>query len=1049
MFKQLLLVITLFVSLIAQSQNYYFENYSVNSGLPNSKVYDILQDQKGYIWLATPSGLSRFDGESFKTYGLEEQISESTANALFQDSKNNLWVGFDNGEVYLRDGKTFRLIIGDSINPKNSINDITEDLKGNIIAVSNGGGVFIIQHPLKTNQNISHYTAKDGINEIIFTCGVLKDGRVLFTTSTDLMYMDADSIKFHKFRPKDFPSFFLTTCFLEDSNGNIWLGKYNGGLIKYNPKTGEYLFIDLRDGLAKDWVSAIFEDSNGLIWVGTFGAGLSLIEDDKIKINFNNSNGISGLKIYNIIEDNEGNILISTRENGFQIFKGNQFLSLTENNGLPNQQIWDVCQVNDTVALLATNNGVAEITFTSPLAVKVTEVFNKTNNHLISNNIRTLTKDNDGNIWIGTALYGIQKYDVKTGQFIYNKFLNSNLPRQVKRINDIEIIGDELYIATVEGIVHHEISKNITQRLTQIKGLSGNDISSLYVSNNGRLWIGVNSNGINYIENQTITSLPKTVNITPICFTENSKGDLYIGTLKGVYQLQQDTVIRILNAKHGLLSNYVSLIHFIDDDRLLIGSNNGLNIYNLKTKKIIHYNEKLGFTGIESKKGAFERFNDDVLLIGTTGGLMIFNTKANEKKTVEPLIHITEMKMNMKEKEMVQGEKYLYSDNSFLFNYHAISLNNQANLSYQVKLEGIDQSWREPTQSQNISFSKLSPGNYTFMVKARTFDSIETDEPASYTFTIKPPFWLTWWFISGSLFIIIITVFSAVRYRIYKLQKEKKELEQKVADRTKEISQKNILLAETNKHITDSINYAKRIQHATMRPESHLKDLYEKSFIVYLPKDIVSGDFYWFAKKGNKLIVAAADCTGHGVPGAFMSMLGIAFLNEIVGKMTKISAGNILQKLRENVIRALHQRDGGDTAKDGMDIALIVFDEKTKSVQFSGAYNPLYIIRDGELIEQKGDRMPIGVHSRDNETFSNHKIDLQENDQIYFFTDGFADQFGGPKGKKMNYKRFRKLIVDQNGLNETQQQENLLKAFHEWKGEHDQLDDVLLIGLKV
>lgn len=1049
MLNKVLLSILLILSGIGQSQNYYFENYSVKKGLPNSKIYDILQDNEGYIWLATPSGLSRFDGEAFKAYDHENGISESIANALFLDSKNKLWVGFDNGELYVKIGKSFQLIINDSINPKNNISDITEDTKGNIIASSVGSGVFIIQHPLESHQLIKHFTAKDNLDEVVFKCETLRDGRVFFTTSTDLMYMEADTMLFHRYRPKGFPIYFPTVCFLEDSKGNIWIGKFNGGLYKYNPKTGEYKYLEIRDGLAQNFVSTLHEDSNGQIWVGTFGGGLSLIENDKVKINYNNSNGISGLKIHNIIEDKEGNILIATHENGFQIFKGNQFLSLTENNGLPNQQIWDVCKLNDSIILLGTNNGIVEVKLESNLNADILSIYNKSNTELISNNIRTLKRDNEGNIWIGTSLSGIQKYDAVKKEFIYNSFINSHLDSRVKRINDIEISGDELYIATINGLIHHEISKGHTQTLTQIRGLSANDISSLYLGKNNKLWIGVRNNGINYIEDHTITALQKTADITPNCFTENSKGDLFIGTLKGVYQLIGDSIAKILDVKNGLLSNYVSMIHFIDDDRLLIGSNNGLNIYNFTENKITNYDKELGFTGIESKKGAFEKFNDHVFLIGTTGGLMIYNTDANIKKTVDPTVHITNIKVNMKDKEMIPNEHFHYSDNSFLFNYHAISLNNQVNLTYQVMLDGLDQNWREATQSQNISFSKLSPGYYTFKVKARTFDGIENKTPAVYSFTISPPFWLTWWFISGSLLIIIVIVFSAVRYRIYMLQKEKKILEQKVADRTKEISQKNELLANKNKHITDSINYARRIQHATMRPESQLKDLYDKAFIIYLPKDIVSGDFYWFAKKGDKLIVAAADCTGHGVPGAFMSMLGIAFLNEIVGRMTEISAGDILQKLRANVIKALHQTDETDTAKDGMDIALVVFDIKKQIVQFSGAYNPLYIVRKGEVIEQKGDRMPIGVHVRDQEAFTNHIIDLEKDDQLYIFTDGFADQFGGPKGKKMNYKRFRKSITDQFKINEEQQQENLLKAFHDWKGDQEQLDDVLLIGLKV
>ena len=180
-----------------------------------------------------------------------------------------------------------------------------------------------------------------------------------------------------------------------------------------------------------------------------------------------------------------------------------------------------------------------------------------------------------------------------------------------------------------------------------------------------------------------------------------------------------------------------------------------------------------------------------------------------------------------------------------------------------------------------------------------------------------------------------------------------------------------------------------------------------------------------------------------------MSMLGIAYLNEIVGRMNKFVASDILEKLRDNVINALHQSNSADTAKDGMDIALIILDTETRKLQFSGAYNPLYIIREGELIEQKGDRMPIGVHARDKEAFSNHKVNLLAGDQLYFFTDGFADQFGGPKGKKMNYKRFKNLILEQENQELPQQRENMLLAFNDWKGKQEQLDDVLVIGVKV
>lgn len=1027
------------------AQTYYFENYSVRQGLPNSKIYDILQDNEGYIWLASPSGLTRFDGKDFVSYGSKENIGESSVRSIFLDSDKRLWIGFENGEVYVKIKDTFQLVINDSINPKGEVADITQNMDGDIIIGTFGSGVIIIKDPLSANQEIIHIGGKAEIT----TCQTLSNGKVYLVTGVDIMYIEPDSSELLYYRPEGFPKFFRTVCFLEDSQGNIWIGKYNGGLYKYNPKTGKYLFFDMRDGLAKNFVSTLFEDSKGQIWVGTWGGGLSLITNDQIQINFDQLNGLSGLKIYKIIEDKEGNILIATRENGFQIFKGKQFLSMTENDGLPNLQIWDIAGLDNDHVLLATNNGIAQIEFKSSIQAEVKSIFNQGNSKLISDNIRNLKKDNEGNIWVGTALSGLQKFNVKKQEFEYDHFLNSNLPRNAKMVSDLEVQGDELYIGTVDGLVHHEIKGKRTQKLSQVSGLSGNDISSLYLGKDGKLWVGVRNLGVNFIEDHTITALTKTKGITPMCFAENKQGDLWIGTFNGVYKLQADSVIKVLDKDSGLLSNYVSLIHFLDEDKILIGSNNGLNIYHLSTGKITHYNKNLGYTGIETKNGSFLERPNGVLLLGTTGGLMIFNTESDERRAIEPFVHISDMKVNMEGRTMFPNKKYHHSENSFLFNYGAISLSNQPDLVYQVMMEGIDMDWREPTQSQSISYSQMAPGTYTFKVKAITFDGIENTVPAQYHFYIRPPFWRTWWFISSSLLIIFASFFSGVRYRIYLLKKEKKVLEQKVVDRTKEISQKNELLADKNKHITDSINYARRIQYATMRPETHLNELYSGAFILYIPKDIVSGDFYWYAKRGKHLIVAAADCTGHGVPGAFMSMLGIAYLNEIVGRMNKFVAGDILQKLRANVIGALNQSDSAETAKDGMDIALFVLDTESHQLQFSGAYNPLYILRKGELLEIKPDRMPIGVHARDKEPFSNHEVELEKDDQLYIFTDGYADQFGGPKGKKMNYKRFKELIKQQEGLSNHEQHKNLLKAFNDWKSEQDQLDDVLLIGLKV
>ncbi len=249
--------------------------------------------------------------------------------------------------------------------------------------------------------------------------------------------------------------------------------------------------------------------------------------------------------------------------------------------------------------------------------------------------------------------------------------------------------------------------------------------------------------------------------------------------------------------------------------------------------------------------------------------------------------------------------------------------------------------------------------------------------------------------------------------------------------------------------ITDSINYASRIQSALLPQQKTLQKALPQHFILFLPRDIVSGDFYWASEMDNKVILAAADCTGHGVPGAFMSMLGITFLDEIVNKRNVISANEILNDLREEVIKALKQTGKEEEQKDGMDIALCVYDRDTAQLEFSGAYNSLYLIRNNELEEYKADRMPISYYGDIYQSFNNQLIQIKPGDTIYIFSDGYADQFGGPKGKKFKYRALQELLLSIHTESMEQQKQILEQQFMDWKGEIEQIDDVIVIGLKL
>ena len=250
------------------------------------------------------------------------------------------------------------------------------------------------------------------------------------------------------------------------------------------------------------------------------------------------------------------------------------------------------------------------------------------------------------------------------------------------------------------------------------------------------------------------------------------------------------------------------------------------------------------------------------------------------------------------------------------------------------------------------------------------------------------------------------------------------------------------------KELTESIKYASYIQNALLPSHKDIKKLLPEHFVIFIPRDIVSGDFYWITKRKSEIILAVADCTGHGVPGAFMSILGITLLSEIVNRASYTSAGSILNQLRESVMRALNQRGTEEEQKDGIDMAICVVNLETNILQCAGAFNPVYIIKKNRLIEVQGDKMPIGIAALEENSFANHRFDLDEGDLVYLFSDGFVDQFGGREGKKFKYQPFRNLLLSISNLPMHVQKNELFKAFNHWKGNLAQLDDVLMFGFR-
>jgi serine phosphatase RsbU (regulator of sigma subunit) len=381
-----------------------------------------------------------------------------------------------------------------------------------------------------------------------------------------------------------------------------------------------------------------------------------------------------------------------------------------------------------------------------------------------------------------------------------------------------------------------------------------------------------------------------------------------------------------------------------------------------------------------------------------------------------------------------------------------------------------------------LDFPYFPSGNYTISIRAKDILG-NTSETISLSFEIKPPFWQTLWFYAICVIFILLLFILTVKLRERNLKREKEILEQKVKERTKTIEeQKEVLknqrddlaryneeilqqkeeieaqrdeieiqrdqIFKQNDEITKSITYARRIQSAVMPSNEMIKSLVGNYFLLFRPRDIVSGDFYWMAERNGKVLVAVSDCTGHGVPGAFMSMMGVSFLNDIVNVAGVTKPDLILNELRHKIKSNFRQSFGDNETRDGMDIAICSFDAQTKKVQFSGAYNPMLLIRKGDLTEFKGDKMPVGTHIKEVK-FTLHEIDIKSGDNIYIFSDGYVDQFGGDDGKKFMAKPFKELLVSVNGNPMPEQKKILEDTLDKWQGAHDQVDDILVMGISI
>ncbi|MES2512870.1 MAG: two-component regulator propeller domain-containing protein [Bacteroidota bacterium] len=538
---------------------------------------------------------------------------------------------------------------------------------------------------------------------------------------------------------------------------------------------------------------------------------------------------------------------------------------------------------------------------------------------------------------------------------------------------------------------------------------------------------------------------------------------IWFGTANGLYRFNELTgKTENMNAIVGINQETVNSIIRTKDGIWWIALDKHLVKWDSKNNKTFRFGNELGLN-VGSFLGAIAQTDDaGRIYIASINGILIFDPARINIPSTIPQLYLSALSIKEETLTNEQLKKFTAQRTELRWNENFLNFEFATNQIYTpvphhiyYRLIGMDSTWQDNGISNKIRYTSLPHGNYVLEVKLKNVYDVHSTV-LRIPFRINTPFWLTWWFYVMLIAITFIAGYYLIRYRERAYIRKQQILEERIRERTAEVvakaeeilHQKDII-QEKNKELTDSIYYAQRIQQSILPDEQQMQKGLLQHFVFFIPKDIVSGDFYWYARHNHLILWAVVDCTGHGVPGGFMSMLGSGLLNQIVNEELKLQPDDILNNLRDRVIVALKQTGAYGESKDGMDISLCAYNVDTQQLQFSGANNSLHIVRNNELIELKADKQPIGIYVGEMKKFRLHQIALQTGDSIFMSSDGYPDQFGGPKGKKFKSANLEKLFIEIAGTSVENQKQKLAQVFADWREGYEQLDDVCVFGVKI
>ncbi|MCB9224959.1 MAG: SpoIIE family protein phosphatase [Crocinitomicaceae bacterium] len=992
--------------------------YTIDNGLSEVYGYELCKDSKENIWISTEKGLLKYNGDTFIEYAIPGIKSGIFIRLITEDEQGNIWLATNQIGACKFDGENFTCYTTNEGLPNNFVQALAADHKGNIwIGTEQGATKF-------DGTNFTTYNSQAGLNNrIVRAITASKDGKVWIGSTSGLNYIQGDSITIYPNFP--FANYGIN-CLMEDEDGSLWIGT-SLGLVEL--KDGKYSTITQNEGLSNNRINDLNEFENS-IWICT-NEGINIIDKRSFEYSYS-LEGVHDNNIIGISEDKDGNIWIGS-DFGACKFDGEVYHLYNKSSGLYTNRVSKVVKDANDHFYFGTHYGIDYFDGDKFLTLRIDE-------SAFSNNIFALIEDSKGNIW-ASCYAGVWRFKNDSLTHFSEK---DGLPNSI--VYDIEEDHEgNIWFATMQGLTKFDGQHIINY--TEREGLLSNVVFNVKEDKEGNLWIGT-VYGLDKFDGQHFTHFTQKNGLceNAIKAIEIDKdGKIWLGTSHGLNVIQKKNSsnykIFSLHRRDGLKMENVFLNQLLIDshNKLWVGTLNGLEHMDLNTFELAGSPPEVSLTTLDINESPFDFRNlgdslNDKISFGEIGS---YSNYPSELELEHQLNHLT-------------------------FHFHAIDWHAPHKIMYSYKLEGLNEHWSKPSEQSKAEYRNLDHGSYKFKVCA-IGESGDWSEPVVFSFKIRPPWWYSWWAVVSYIIIGLIILWLLMKWRTIKFEKRQKELETEVANATHEIQQKQIetehqkfLIEEAHKEITDSITYAKRIQSAILPPQKIVKEYLTKSFILYKPKDIVAGDFYWLEQKDGKILFAAADCTGHGVPGAMVSVICNNGLNRSVREHGITDPGKILDKTRKIVIQEFEKSE--EEVKDGMDIALCSLERHPEpvegqakaSLKYAGAHNPLWIIRNGgaEIEEIKADKQPIGRFA-EAKPFTSHRIELNPGDTFYIFSDGFADQFGGEKGKKFKASNFKELLLSVQNESMDRQKELIDEAFEKWRGNLEQLDDVCVIGVRV